>query len=347
MKTQNTFYYQRPFQLESGKSLPEFQLFYTTYGKLNKEKSNVIWICHALTGNSDLADWWPGMHGSGNAFDPDKYFIICANALGGCYGSTGPLSVNPKTNVPYFHSFPALTNRDIVGAFDLLREHLEIEQINLVIGASLGGQHAIEWAIQKPAVFKKLVGVGTNAFHSPWGIAFNETQRMAIAQDLTWQLNTQTAGLEGLKTARAIALLSYRNEQTYREKQQELDDLKTDQYKAASYQRYQGEKLAKRFNAFTYWTLSKAMDSHHVGRKRGPVAEVLASVRAHSLFIGITSDLLFPVTEQEYLHQLVPNSELAVIDSVYGHDGFLIETDHLNPILKEFLHANHLNQQVA
>ena len=255
-------------------------------GQLNHTGDNVVWVCHALTANSDFSDWWSGL--IEQQFDPDQYFIICVNMLGGCYGSTGPLSINPQTQEPYYHDFPQLTNRDIVKAFDLLRGELGINKIHTAIGGSMGGQQALEWSLVEPDLISNLVLVATNAQHSPWGIAFNQSQRMAIELDPTWNERHAQAGMNGMKAARATALLSYRSYQTYQETQQEDNDEKVDNFKASSYQIYQGEKLFRRFNAFTYWYLSKAMDAHHVGRNRKGVSKALAQVKAQTTVIGIT-----------------------------------------------------------
>lgn len=336
MQKEDNFNYEAQFKLESGGSLPGFQLRYTTFGQLNEAKDNVIWVCHALTANANFLDWWEGLFGKGRLYDPEKYFIICANILGSCYGSTGPLSVNPETKKPFYHDFPQLTNRDMVRAFDLLRQSLGIEKIHTVIGGSLGGQHALEWAIMEPERIEHLVQLCSNARHSPWGIAFNESQRMAIEQDPTWANHEADAGMKGMATARSIALLSYRHYNTYHKTQSETTDNKVDHYKASSYQRYQGEKLVRRFNAFSYWLLSKAMDSHNVARERGSMEEALAKVKAQALFLGVSTDILFPVSEQAFLTERVANAHLAVIDSDYGHDGFLIEVSSLTKEIKRF-----------
>ncbi|MDO6391604.1 homoserine O-acetyltransferase [Pontibacter sp. BT731] len=336
MPEQLIFHSQKQFQLESGASLPGFQLAYTTYGQLNQDQSNVVWVCHALTGSSDFTDWWGELFGEGKLYDPADWFVVCANTLGGCYGSTGPLAVNPETLQPYYHSFPQLTNRDIVRAFDLLRQDLGIAQVHTLLGGSLGGQQALEWAILQPEVFGNLIQVASNARHSAWGIAFNESQRMAIRQDPTWETDTKDAGIAGLKTARAIAMLSYRHYTCYEESQHEPGNSITDDFRAASYQVYQGEKLASRFNAYTYWLLSKAMDSHNVGRDRGGVEKALERLRAKALFVGVDTDLLFPVEEQAQLHRLAPGSRFALLHSGYGHDGFLVETAQLTQAIREF-----------
>lgn len=325
-----------PVVLESGAILPEVRIQYSTLGERNADDSNIIWICHALTANSDVESWWPGLVGSDYLFNPVEHFVICANILSSCYGTTGPTETNPETNTPYFLSFPIVTIRDMVMIHDILREHLGIYSVHTLIGGSLGGQQAMEWAIQKPEYFKHLILLSTNAFHSPWGIAFNESQRMAIDMDPTWRNRSLDAGREGLKTARAIAMLSYRSYETYVETQSEEDSSKTDDYRATTYQHYQGDKLVKRFNCHSYWYLSKAMDSHHVGRNRKSVIDALGAITAKTIVIGISSDILFPVCEQEFLAQHIPNAQYVCIDSLYGHDGFLTEIDKLDVVIKEF-----------
>jgi homoserine O-acetyltransferase/O-succinyltransferase len=335
-KAEHIFHHPDEFVLESGGKLPGFQLKYTTLGQLNKERSNVVWVCHALTGNSDFTSWWDGLFTEGGPLDPQHYFVICANTLGGCYGSTGPLSINPLTSKTYFHDFPMITNRDVVAAFDLLREDLGIRQVHTLIGGSLGGQQALEWAIQKPETFIHLIPLACNAFHSPWGIAFNEAQRMAITADATWKENDFRAGLEGLKAARAMGMISFRSFEAFGQRQGEKNPDKLDDFRAASYQRYQGEKLAGRFNAFSYWTLTKAMDSHHVGRGRGGPEKALKKIQAKTLVVGMDSDILFPFVEQQFLADSIPNAGFEVISTPYGHDGFLIEFEQLKTVIRKF-----------
>jgi len=331
------FDYKYSFPLESGASLPGFRLAYTTRGTLQRDRSNVVWICHALTGNADAGDWWGGMIGTGKYFDPDRDFIVCANVLGSCYGSTGPLSANPETGQPYYHDFPAITVRDMVGALDLLRQELGIDKIHTCVGGSLGGEQALEWAIAQPGLIDNLIVVATSAVASPWCIAFNEAQRMAIDADPTWPERRPDAGVAGMKAARAMAMISYRNYDTYSFTQALDNNEQMDGYKAAGYQRYQGEKLAERFNAFTYWTLSKVMDSHNVGRNRGSILNALGQIRARTLVVGIRSDLLFPVSEQQFLARHIPDATYEEIDSLYGHDGFLIEFRPLAGIIRKWM----------
>lgn len=344
---QHTFDYGDNLELENGRKLPKFSLRYHTWGTLSPDRDNVVWVCHALTAGSDVSLWWPDLIGPDKFFDPDNYFIMCANMLGGCYGSTGPLSPCPDTGKPYFHSFPTVTNRDIAACFDKLREHLGISRIHTLIGGSLGGQQAMEWSIAKPEVPERLVLLATNARHSPWGIAFNESQRQAIEQDITWQLNTPRAGKEGLKVARSIALLSYRHYNAYNATQADPED-SLDNYRAASYQRYQGEKLVARdFDAYTYWHLSKAMDSHNVGRNRGGVPAALSRIRASTLVIGIDTDILFPPEEQKTLARHISGCRLEIISSRYGHDGFLLETDQLSSSIDRFYKTNAREAAIA
>lgn len=328
--------YPEPFTFESGAVLPHLQIAYTTFGKLNASKSNVIWVCHALTANADVISWWPGLVGNDCLFNGEEYFVVCANILGSCYGTSGPLQKNALTGDRYYLDFPTFTIRDMVNAHEKLRKHLAIDTIHTCIGGSMGGQQALEWSIMHPGLIKNLILLATNACHSPWGIAFNETQRMAIRADNTWREKRPDAGAEGLKAARAIALLSYRNYSTYQNSQSENDADKLNGFKAVSYQNYQGEKLVKRFNCHSYWYLSKAMDSHNVGRGRGGLAKALSQIQTRALCIGIRTDLLFPVSEQKFLSLHMPLAVYKEIDSIYGHDGFLIETEKIRELITEF-----------
>jgi len=193
------------------------------------------------------------------------------------------------------------------------------------VGASLGGQQALEWLIKEPYLFDQSILIATNAKHSPWGIAFNESQRMAIEADQTWCLRKDDAGIHGLKAARAMALLSYRTAKGYNTTQADTNQ-KIDNYAAASYQQYQGRKLIERFNAFSYWHLSKAMDSHDIGRNRGGIEAALSRVQAKTTVIGVESDILFPTSEQRLIADNILDSTYYEIESNLGHDGFLTES---------------------
>lgn len=335
--TIKTFQYKSAFKLESGKKLRSLDIAYHTYGKLNKDKSNVIWVCHALTANSDVFDWWAGLFGKNDLINPKDYFIVCANVIGSHYGTTSPLSKNSITGLPYYLAFPEFTIRDLVAAHQLLANALDIENIEMLIGGSLGGQQALEWAIIEPERIKNLVVVASNAKHSPWGIAFNESQRLAITTDRSFYGDSKNGGAKGLRAARSFALLSYRSYQSYDVTQQEKDNKKKSDFNASAYQRYQGDKLLKRFNAYSYYYLTKAMDSHNVGRGRGSVIKALSLVKAKTLVIGIKNDLLFPIEEQQFIAKNIENAQLVTIDSIYGHDGFLIETKTLAEHISAFL----------
>lgn len=327
-----------PFQLESGAILPELEIAYHTFGHFQPGISKVVWICHAFSANSDPTEWWPGMVGKGKFFDPDRYFIVCANMLGSCYGSTGPLSKNPVTGEPYYGDFPVITVRDMVRTLILLRKYLGIEKIWLALGFSMGGQQMLEWLIQEPEVFEHTLLGATNIRHSPWGIAFNESQRMAIEADPTFGERHPAAGAKGMRAARSIGLLSYRNYTAYCKTQEDEDNSKLTDFKACSYQRYQGDKLVKRFNAYSYYRLSQAMDNHNILRGRNEdAADILKVIRSKVLVLGIDSDYLFPLPEQQLLASLIPGSTFVTIDSDYGHDGFLIEFEKISLLLKNFL----------
>ena len=322
--------YQHPnsFVLESGAELPALEIQYHTYGRLNARADNAVWVFHALTGNSAVHEWWPEMMGPGRPLDPARHYIVCANMLGSCYGTTSPQSADPRLGRPYGPDFPLITVRDMVRAHRLLADRLGLGRIRLAIGGSMGGQQALEWAVEEPDRFDQLCVLATNAFHSPWGIAFNEAQRMAL----------ESGGREqGLETAGAIAMLSYRNYGIFGRSQSEGNAGKIDGYRASSYQRYQGEKLRRRFDPDSYRVLSKAMDSHHLGRGRESAEAALASIRARTLVVGIRSDILFPVEEQEFLARHIPQGSLVVIESPYGHDGFLVETETIGRHLLAFL----------
>ncbi|HZF66250.1 MAG TPA: homoserine O-acetyltransferase [Chitinophagaceae bacterium] len=335
------FHYQHPFTLESGETLPELTIAYHTYGTLKDAKDNVIWICHALTANSNVEEWWPGMIGKGLLFDPQKYFIICANIIGSCYGSTGPLSTNRDTGEPYFIDFPFITMRDVVNAHVLLRKSLGLDRVFLLVGGSIGGYQAMEWSIIEKHAVNNLLLLATSPAESAWGIAVHTAQRMAIEADGTWLKRTAGAAKNGLKAARAIGMLTYRNYEILVQKQKESDVNKTDGFKAASYMKYQGEKLSTRFNAYSYWTLTKTMDSHNIARARADdTATVLSTMDHNTMIIGVSSDILCPVQEQKFMAEHMPNAQFEEIHSAYGHDGFLVETERISAIVDDWLKEN-------
>lgn len=334
------------FLLENGTLLPQYHLAYTTYGQINQHKTNVVWIFHALTGNSKPHEWWDGLVGAGKLIDPSKYFIVCVNTPGSCYGSIGPLSNDSLTGMPYYHSFPWFTPRDMVRSYEPLRRFLGIDKIWLGIGGSLGGQQLLEWAALAPQLFTHIVPIATNAKHSAWGIAFNTSQRMAIEADTTWHQKYPDAGMKGMMAARAMALISYRSydgfalRQADNENQNTITQAGESVGGAASYQRHQGKKLADRFNAFSYYALSKTMDSHYLGRQRSSIEAALQAIQSKTLVIGIDSDLLFPPVEQEFIASHIPFASLAIINSLFGHDGFLLEYQQLEILISGFLNKS-------
>lgn len=339
------FRYPSPFRLEHGDTLDGIDIAYHTYGKLNDRRDNVIWVCHALTANSEVADWWPHTVEAGGFLDPDKWFVVCANILGSCYGTTGPLSVCPATGEPYYGSFPRLTMRDVVNAHRLLAEYLGIGRIHGLVGASVGGFQALEWAAMEPGRFDAIALIATAAKASPWTIAIDETQRMAIRADRTFGEPRSSAGAAGLAAARALGLLTYRGPEGYNLTQQNRDDAECvlpglpAYHRACTYQRHQGDKLVNRFNAYSYMTILDTFDTHDIGRGRGGTAEALRSIAtdgARITVVGLSTDLVFTPAEMKDLHQSLPGSSYHEIQSPLGHDGFLVEYGQLNDILIPF-----------
>lgn len=330
--------YDKDFVLENGEVIKGLTIAYHTFGKRKPANDRVIWVCHALTANSDVADWWPCTVESKKFLDPSKHFIVCANILGSHYGTTGPLDINPETGEPYYHTFPFITVRDMVKAHMILAEALGINQVRTMIGSSIGGFQAMEWAIMQPDFMEKLILIATSAKSQPWTIALNESQRMSIEVDPSFEENDSEAGKKGMRVSRSIGLLSYRGNTAYNATQQENDNLyKLVGFRAATYQQYQGDKLCRRFNAYSYYRLTQAFDSHNVGRFRGGIESALAMIRAKTRIVGITSDIILPVSEQIFLYRHIPDSELFLINSDFGHDGFLVEHEKLNELLKPFI----------
>lgn len=325
-----------PFKTETGAILPELEIAYNTYGKLNGNADNVIWVCHALTANSDVEAWWPGMVGEGLLFDTGRYFIVCANVLGSCYGTTGPASVNPETGKPWLRDFPLITVRDLVNVHEILRKHLEIRKIHSIIGASIGGYQALEYTIMFPGLIQRLILLASGTKQTPWALAFSESMRLAMEADQTFASGQPDGGKKGLKAARSIALISYRTADAYNQTQKETDDEKLTSFKAASYQAYQGDKLVNRFNPYSYWCLTCLSDTHNIGRHRGGVINALKQIKAEVLCVGIKSDILFPPDEQKLIASNVEKAEYEEIDSSYGHDGFLIETKLVTDVINKF-----------
>lgn len=327
-----------PFHLELGGVLPELVIAYHTFGELNERRDNAVWVCHALTANSDVADWWPHTVESGAFLDPDRYFTVCANIIGSHYGTTGPLSVDPASGEPYYGEFPAITIRDMARAHALLADHLGLERIKVLVGSSVGGFQAVEWAVEQPERFEKLILIATDVKASPWSIAIDETQRMAIRADATFGERRPDAGMAGMAAARAIGLLTYRGPLGYNTTQQDADNLPVDALRRpVTYQRHQGDKLCRRYNAYSYVAILDAFDTHDAGRDRGGLDSALARLTMPVLVIAITTDIIFTPTEMRSLARRLPCARYEEISSDLGHDGFLTEHRRLNQILIPFI----------
>lgn len=329
------------FKLECGGSLNGIIIGYHHYRPTSGSAAGIVWVCHALTADSDPVSWWPGVVGPGCVIDTERYEVICANILGSCYGTTGPADIDSSTGKPYGRHFPKITIRDQVCAHIALRKHLGVDKIDLLIGGSMGGFQAQEWAVMEPDVVRKMCLLATLPNESPWGKAIHTTQRLAIESDPTWYDEGTESGRQGLKVARGIGMLSYRNPPYYNHYQADANHDIQDIYRASSYILYQGEKLAKRFNAWSYHTLTMSMDSHHLARGRAESVEaVLAQMHMPVLVLAISSDFLCPLEEMSVYERCLPNAEYIIIDSEFGHDGFLVEADAISTHLHRFMETH-------
>jgi homoserine O-acetyltransferase/O-succinyltransferase len=360
-----------PMILDNGEKISKVRVAYQTYGELNSEGTNAILICHALTGNSHAAGilnkeesdlnsepdllkkyskmfkgkpgWWDPVIGSGKVFDTNKYFVICPNILGSCYGTTGPVSINQDSKKPFQADFPSITVRDIVTLQKVLIDYLGVNKIQAVAGGSLGGMQALEWGIMYPNVVESIIPIGASAKHSAWAIGLGEAERLAIKNDPDWQNGFYAKQpAKGLSLARQIAIISYRSFASFEEKfgREKIKDSET--FQVMNYLNYQGKKLVERFDANTYLLLAEVMDRHDIGLNRDKVENVLRGIKPKTLAIGISSDILYPTVEQKFLVKHIPNAKYAEINSHHGHDAFLIEFDQLNKIIGEFLRSENL-----
>jgi homoserine O-acetyltransferase/O-succinyltransferase len=328
------FHHEDPFSLESGYTFEDgITIAYHTYGQLNAERNNVIWVCHALTANSRVEDWWSGLFGENKILDPSQNLIVCANVLGSCYGTTGARSIDSTTQQPFGMHWPLVTIRDWAKAHDVLRQELDIDEISLCIGGSCGGHQVLEMAMLIPDRIHHLGLLVTSARESAWAIAGHEAQRLALQADPTLNENTNQAGSAGMKAARGMALLGYRTISAYIDTQTDSDDVLTN-HLASTYIRHQGEKLEKRFYPHCYYHIIGTLDTHHLGRDRGYLPDVLNQLTMKATVIGIDSDRLIPVEQQMYLAEHLPNASLHVLHSPFGHDGFLIESEKINTVFR-------------
>ncbi len=311
------------FTLESGSIISDLEIAYKTYGNINSERDNIIWVFHAISGDSNVLDWWAELFGTDKLYDPKSYFIICANTLGSPYGSTKPLD----------SAFPNFTVRDVVQAHMLLAEKLEITHIHTAIGGSFGGYQALEFAYSYTGKINHLILLASSAKESAWGIAIHESQRMALQADTTF--GEVDAGIDGMKAARAIAMLTYRTSEDVIEKQTDSENT-IDNFKASSYINYHGDKFSKRFDALSFYYLTKCIDTHNIGRNRGGEALALKEIEIPTLVIGFESDKLVPIRFQKFIAEHLPNAIFNGFASEYGHDGFLKEGKKITQSIQNF-----------
>jgi len=337
-----------PFTTEKGSVVKQAEVAYKTWGTLNKQRDNAVVICHALTGHAAADEWFPGIFGKGRLCDPEEHFIICINVPGSSYGTLGPWSVNPETGKPYRGDFPTISIRDMVQFQMLLLDQLEIKGIKTVIGGSMGGMQALEFSIMDKRVQSAIL-IAMGMHHSPWAIGISEAQRGAIYADKNWNngfYNRNNPPSDGLSAARMMAMITYRTPENYNSKFGRNPQAgEENQFQVESYLNYQGKKLASRFDALSYVTLTKAMDTHDIARDRGSAEDVLSKIDIPVQVISITSDRLYPPSEQQELTRLLPRADYSEIESEYGHDAFLIEFEQLNNIINPFISKISSNQK--
>ena len=331
--------------LESGVVLHDVPVAYRTWGRMNEAGTNVIVVCHTLTANTDVAAWWGLLLGPGQVLDTDRYFIICMNVPGSPYGSVSPLTPNPATGVPYGADFPLFTIRDTVALHKAVLDQFGVKQIALAIGGSMGAMQVLEWAFYG-AYVQALVPVASGGRHSAWCIGWTEAQRQAIFADPRWQdgrYSPDDPPVAGLATARMLAMLSYQSREAFEQRFRYEQAGTPIPEGVESYLLYQGDKLVRRFDANCYVTLTRQLNTHDVSTGRGDYLEVLRQIVQPALIIGVDSDVLYPLCEQEELAEHLPNAELAVVHSPHGHDAFLIEQEQLRDCLEPWV-KQYLNQ---
>ena len=330
------------FTLNDGTTLRDVPVAYQTWGTLNAAGTNAVLVCHALTGDTDVADWWDGLLGSGRALDPTRDFIVCLNVPGSPYGSVSPVTINPDTGMRYGADLPAFTTRDTVALHRRVLEHLGVRQVACAVGGSMGGMHVLEWAFETtddgaPFV-RSLVPIAVGGRHTAWQIGWSEAQRQAIYADPKWRdgdYPPDDSPRSGLSTARMMAMVSYRSQPSFDERfgREVMAEKDGAPYAVESYLRHQGESIVDRFDANCYVHLTKQMDTHDVARDRSEYEAVLASIEQPTLVVGIDSDVLYPLREQRELEAHLPHATLEILSSPHGHDAFLIELDVLNEIV--------------
>jgi homoserine O-acetyltransferase len=349
-----TFAYAAPFRLEAGGSLQPVSVRYAVYGELNERRDNAVLICHALSGSARAADWWPEMFGS--VFDLSRDCVICTNILGSCYGSSGPTSINPASGKPFGPDFPLVTIRDIVRAQAHVLDELGVKRLHTVIGASIGGMQALQWAVDYPDRVEHCVAIGAAPL-SAMGLALNHLQRKAIQLDPDFEDGRYAATEQparGLGLARAIGMCSYKSPELFDERyarntnRNGEDPLRgiDERYDVAGYLDHQGEKFVSRFDANSYLVISKAMDAFELGRGYASEAEALQRIKAHVSLVGISSDWLFPANDIRALADRLKAAgvqcDYTEFETAHGHDGFLAEMDAVAAVVNGSFHARRL-----
>jgi homoserine O-acetyltransferase len=328
--------------LENGETLPDITIAYQSWGELNAAKDNAILINHAMTGWSDVTAWWPNMVGPGLPFDTNKYFIVCPNVIGGCQGSTGPSSIAPDGK-RYGSRFPTVTVRDMAKAEILFSDAIGIKKYRLAVGPSLGGMRSLEWAIEHPDRVSAICTIGSSAVATGDQIGGFSVQIRAIKTDPNFNggdyYEQEIGPTEGMGIARRIAHLTYRTESEMDVRfGRQMQGDETGRYAVESYLDHQADKLAKRFDANTYISLTSAMASHDVGRDRGGVVKALESINIPVVVVSIDTDRLFPPRLQVEVAELVPQAApLITISSDFGHDGFLVESEAVGAAIVQAL----------
>ena len=345
------------FALVSGERLPAVRLHYALYGKLNAARDNALLVCHALSGSARVADWWPQLFGAHNVFDLERDCVIGINVIGSCYGSTSARDVNPTTGELYGADFPLVTIRDWVRAQAALLDYLGIEKLQAVIGGSIGGMQALQWAVDFPDRAQTCVAVGAASL-TALGLALNHLQRQAIFNDPHWQAGrygADDAPHAGLAQARALAMLSYKSAELLQERYgrnpnrngtEDPHAALQDRYDIGGYLDYQGEIFTRRFDPAAYVSITKAMDNFDLARGYAAEAAALRRITAHTLLVGISSDWLFPEAEVRALSERMQAAGVDVVyevlQSAHGHDGFLAEADALIPLIRRALQRDSL-----
>lgn len=325
-------------RLEGGAVLREVRVAYRTWGRLDDDGGNAVVVCHALTGSADADQWWAPLFGAGRTLDPARDFVVCANVLGGCAGTTGPSSPRPGGAEPYGPGFPAVTVRDLVRLQERLVRGLGVRRVRLVLGGSLGGLQTLEWAALFPELVEAIAPIAASARHSPWCVAWSEAQRQAIFADPRWQGGWYRADAPpraGLAAARMMAMVSYRSAESFAVRFGR-GEAAPSLFAVEDWLHHHGRALVERFDANSYVALTRAMDRHDLARGRGTLAQALGAIRQPALVVGVSSDVLYPLAEQRQLADLLPGGRLAVLDSVHGHDAFLLDAAALDALLVEF-----------